>query len=93
MTLVASARPTGVEALQTEPFQWLKTIVCLSGCQVTRSQRSSPRTSSTATVRVLPSSTKLDYAPVPSPAQWVTQILAHTSEVTHRCHPGTVRLT
>ncbi len=45
MSLVHSVRATGVEAVQTSPFQWLNTIVLESGCQVARRYRSLPRTS------------------------------------------------
>jgi hypothetical protein len=36
ISLVQSVKVTGVEAMQTSPFQWLNTIVAESLCQVAR---------------------------------------------------------
>lgn len=58
MTLDASISLTGVEPVQTAPFQWLNTTVRVLGCQVTRRQRPSPRLSPSATLRLRPSSTR-----------------------------------
>jgi hypothetical protein len=59
MILEASGRLTGVEAVHTDPDQWLKTTVDVAGCQVTRRKRSCPRTSANTSARVLTSSTKV----------------------------------
>ncbi len=59
MTFDASGNLTGVEAVQTDPVQWLNTMVEELGCQVTRRKRSLPRASARASVRVLVSSTAL----------------------------------
>ena len=62
MTLEASDKVTGVEAVQTDPAQWLKTTVDVVGCQVIRNERSSPRISESTTDRVLASSTTASMA-------------------------------
>jgi hypothetical protein len=36
MSSVQSVRATGVDAMQTSPFQWLKTMVVDSACHVAR---------------------------------------------------------
>jgi hypothetical protein len=59
MSREASGRLTGVEAVQSEPVQWLNTTVELAACQLIRKQRSSPRTSGNTRVRVLISSTEV----------------------------------
>jgi hypothetical protein len=45
MSSVQSVRATGVDAMQTSPFQWLNTMVADSGCHVARRYWSPPRTS------------------------------------------------
>ena len=59
MILEASGRLTGVEAVHTEPLQWLKTTVDVAGCQVIRRERSWPRASGNTSDRVLTSSTAI----------------------------------
>ena len=61
MTLDASGKLTGVEAVQIEPVQWLKTTVDVVGCQVIRRNRSPPRLSGSTSVRVLTPSTAYKY--------------------------------
>jgi hypothetical protein len=61
MTLDASGKLTGVEAVQIEPVQWLNTTVDVDGCQVIRRNRSPPRPSASTSVRVLTPSTAYKY--------------------------------
>ena len=63
MTLDASAKLTRVEAVHTDPVQWLKTTVEVVGCQLTRRTRSCPRESGSTSVRAPPSSTSLSMVP------------------------------
>jgi hypothetical protein len=58
MILDASGRLTGVEAVHTDPVQWLKTTVDVAACHVIRKERSCPRTSANTSDPVLTSSTK-----------------------------------
>jgi hypothetical protein len=62
-TFAASGSRTGVDAVQTDPVQWLNTTVEEAGCHETRRNRPSPLASPMTTVRILAACTRPSMRP------------------------------